>query len=135
MLSGLGIELGGHVAVGFIGFKLGWDDALGIALVAETRGASRCRWVCGAIIPHASVPVRYGLLFFDGALRRGSRLGIELRGDAEKPCLQRGACLPTGTRSRRSTQFDRRLHTVALPGAQSERSVRRPVRRPLAAEA
>ena len=52
----------------FIGFKLGWDDALGIALVAETRGASRCRWVCGAIIPHASVPVRYGLLFFDGAL-------------------------------------------------------------------
>ena len=68
VLSGLGIELGGHVAVGFIGFKLGWDDALGIALVAETRGASRCRWVCGAIIPHASVPVRYGLLFFDGAL-------------------------------------------------------------------
>ena len=68
MLSLLGIELGGHAAVGVIEFKLGWDAALGIALHAETRGALRCRWVCGAIIPHASVPVRYGLLFFDGAL-------------------------------------------------------------------
>ena len=68
VLSLLGIELGGHAAVGVIGFKLGWDAALGIALHAETRGAPRCRWVCGAIIPHASVPVRYGLLFFDGAL-------------------------------------------------------------------
>ena len=68
VLSLLGIELGGHAAVGVIGFKLGWDAALGIALHAETRGAPRCRWVCGAIIPHVSVPVRYGLLFFDGAL-------------------------------------------------------------------